>query len=258
MVFKSKVQQEMPANSFWSTQELQSGFLLPHSPLGSSSMADSCECAKWEKSIFLVALIQWHFFSQTLWPLLFSYLASLLILWPIWSRQHLFITSEWWYNMFSTDQSCADRTGKGVHNHLSCGTGAKQGLRRSFQKHVCITDDLLEEMPLLSHFFNQIWPALMSVQLGWLLCIQWQEKPDTPQLNMVFGELISFFSWEVIFIPVLPVQMEEGIFLHIFFKRLLYSPDALNELKVLSASFWKSDLLISHQDWIHLQQAKCL
>lgn len=58
-------------------------------------------------------------------------------------------------------------------------------LRRSFKKCVCITDDLLEEMT------NQICPALqctslMSVQLGWLLCFEWQEcthrqeEPDSP------------------------------------------------------------------------------
>lgn len=209
-----------------------------------------------EKCIFAFPHTVALLVPDTVWPSLFSDLAPLLILWPVWSRQQLFITSEWWYNLFSTDQSCADRAGKGVHNHLSCGTGARQGLRRSFKKYVCITDDLLEEMPLLSHFFNQIWPALMSVQLGWLLCIQWQEKPDTPQLNMVFGELIFFFSWEVMFFPMLACANGGRNFLNFFL--LLYSPDVLDELEVLSAGFWKSDLLISHQDWIHLQQAKCL
>lgn len=177
-------------------------------------MADTCESAKWEKSVFLVALIQQHLLCQTLCGHFY------FLIWHLFSSFGQF--GAFWLQVSGgtpcSAQSRAVLTEQArVYTIISPGTGARQGLRRSFKKHVCITDDLLEEMPLLSHFFNQIWPALMSVQLGWLLCIQWQEKPDTPQLNMVFGELISFFSWEVIFLPMLPVQMEEGNFFNVFF-----------------------------------------
>lgn len=121
------------------------------------------------------------------------------------------------------------RTGKGVRDHLSCGTGAKVGLRRSFKKYVCITDDLLEEITVLSHYFYRIWPALhctglISVQLGWLLCIQWQkstrrqEEPDSLQLRTVFWELTALFAWKIMLFPLLACVNGVRDFFFFFFK----------------------------------------
>lgn len=130
------------------------------------------------------------------------------------------------------------RMGRSMQDRLSCGTGARLELRShyvSFKKYVCITDDLSEEMTVLPHFSNQIWPALhctgwMSVQLSWLLCIQWQEhihsreEPDSPQLHMAFGELISLFYWEVLYFPLLACASgvrENYLFIYFIFKAAL-------------------------------------
>lgn len=126
------------------------------------------------------------------------------------------------------------RTGKGVRDHLSCGTGAKVGLRRSFKKYVCITDDLLEEITVLSHYFYRIWPALhctglISVQLGWLLCIQWQkstrrqEEPDSLQLRTVFWELTALFAWKIMLFPLLACVNGVRDFFFFFLKTALFT-----------------------------------
>lgn len=165
----------MPANSFCPPQGLHSGFLLACSPLGCSSMADVPSERKvyfWLPSCSGTSCPRHSVATSIFWFGITSHpLASV--------EQAAAFHYKWVVVQHVQSRAVLTEQAKGVHNHLSCGTGARQGLRRSFKKYVFITDDLSEELPLLSHFFNQIWPALVSVQLGWLLCIQWQEKPDS-------------------------------------------------------------------------------
>lgn len=170
---------------------------------GSSSLSDTYECAKQEKHVLFLTHIQWHSLSQTL----HGHLCFL-----IW---HLF----WSLGQFgagnnlslqaSGGTTCSAKSRARVYMNISpVEPEPNWDLRRSFKKCVCITDDLLEEIT------NQIWPALqctslMSVQLGWLLCFEWQEcthrqeEPDSPQLHVVFGELSSLFSWKIMLFPPL-------------------------------------------------------